>query len=564
VDNTFTRTINTVSAPVTTSESGQNPVIIAAFAHISDAGLDALNREFGNYSGASLTLARHGGANADDVFGASGSLILRDGIVSLYGSETVGTYQESGGQLTITFGNASSYQVNQVLEQLTYTNSSSHAPATVQVDWTFNDGNATNPLSTTATTPISITPVDSVPDGHAIISGNKAVGQTLSASNDLTDPNGMVANTVFSYQWQGSSNGTTWSKLGSGASLVVTQAMLSQQIKLIATYTDAQGFTDGVSALYGTAGNDNLRAGSYNTYLTGLDGNDHLYNGFGNDILDGGNGKDLADYSQATASVTVNLGLTTAQNTTDHQMDTLLNIEDARGSNLYANTLIGNAVGNSLFGGDSNDTLNGGAGNDALVGGAGNDVLDGGIGTDMAYYYTASSGVTVNLNLTTAQNTVGAGTDTLLNIENVSGSAYDDVLLGNTANNTLLGGAGNDLLAGGLGNDTLTGGTGQDTFAFNSALSAGNIDTLTDFSVADDTIRLSKGIFTALTSGVLAAEAFKILGNGGSEDSTDHLLYNTATGALSYDTDGSGAGAAVQIALLGKGLAMTNTDFMVA
>jgi len=563
IDNTFTQTINTVSAPVVTSESGENPVIIAAHAHISDAGLDALNSGNGNYSGASLTLARDGGANADDVFGASGDLVLSGGTVTLR-SETVGSYQESGGQLTITFGSIYSQQVNRVLQQLTYTNSSSHAPATVQVDWTFNDGNATNPLSTTATTPISITPVDSVPDGHAIISGNKAVGQTLNASNDLTDPNGMVANTVFSYQWQGSSNGTSWSKLGSGASLVVTQAMLSQQIKLIATYTDAQGFTDGVSALYGTAGNDNLKAGAYNTYLTGLDGNDHLYNGFGNDILDGGNGKDLADYSQATASVTVNLGLTTAQNTTDHQMDTLLNIEDVSGSNLYANTLIGNAVGNSLFGGDSNDTLNGGAGNDALVGGAGNDVLDGGIGTDMAYYYTASSGVTVNLNLTTAQNTVGAGTDTLLNIENVSGSAYDDVLLGNTANNTLLGGAGNDLLAGGLGNDTLTGGTGQDTFAFNSALSAGNIDTLTDFSVADDTIRLSKGIFTTLTSGVLAAEAFKILGNGGSEDSTDHLLYNTATGALSYDTDGSGAGAAVQIALLGKGLAMTNTDFMVA
>ncbi|WP_408630498.1 M10 family metallopeptidase C-terminal domain-containing protein [Methylovulum psychrotolerans] len=162
------------------------------------------------------------------------------------------------------------------------------------------------------------------------------------------------------------------------------------------------------------------------------------------------------------------------------------------------------------------------------------------------------------------QNTKGSGIDTLLSIEAINGSYFNDVLLGNTANNTLSGGNGNDLLAGSLGNDTLTGGLGQDTFAFNSALGAGNIDTITDFNVANDTIRLSKGIFTTLTSGVLAAEAFKILGNGGVEDGSDHLLYNTATGALSYDADGSGAGAAVQIAILGTGLAMTNADFMVA
>jgi Ca2+-binding RTX toxin-like protein len=260
-------------------------------------------------------------------------------------------------------------------------------------------------------------------------------------------------------------------------------------------------------------------------------------------------------YYSAVSGVTVSLALTTAQNTIGAGTDTLLNIENLRGSS-YDDTLIGNAGNNALYG------LNG---NDKLSGGAGNDLLDGGAGTDMASYASVSTGVVVNLNLTGAQNTVGAGLDTLLNIENLSGSIYNDVLLGNTANNTLLGGAGNDLLAGGLGNDTLIGGAGKDTFAFNSTLGAGNIDTLTDFNVADDTIRLSKGIFTTLTTpGVLAAEAFKILGNGGVEDGSDHLLYNTTTGSLSYDADGSGAGAAVQIALLGTGLAMTNADFMVA
>jgi Ca2+-binding RTX toxin-like protein len=281
-----------------------------------------------------------------------------------------------------------------------------------------------------------------------------------------------------------------------------------------------------------------------------------LYSGYGNNILDGGAGNDTVDYSYALKSVTVNLGLTAAQNTVGQNMDTLLNIENVYGSLNAANNLTGNAGDNVLVGGKGNDTLNGGAGNDSLNGGA---------GTDRAVYASALKGVFVNLALTTAQNTLGGGVDTLVNIESLSGSSYNDILIGNSVNNMLLGGNGNDILAGALGDDVLTGGAGQDTFAFNTVLSADNIDTITDFSVADDTVRLAKGIFTTLNMpGVLAADAFKVIGNGGVEDSSDHVLYNVATGALSYDADGSGAGAIVQIALLGKGLAMTNADFVVA
>jgi len=636
--------------------------------------LDALNGGLGNYSGAGLTLARHGGANADDAFNAYayGPLVLKNGTVSLHDNTgtslvSVGTYQQSGGQLTITFGAATSVQVNQVLDNLTYsyTNPSPTAatsPASLHVDWTFSDGNATQPLSATATTTVNIIPADNGHNGHVTISGNRAAGQTLTASNDLSDPdNGMG---TVSYRWLGSSdNFKTSNSLGNGASLVQTQAMLGEQIKLIASYTDGQGFATTVLALQGTAGDDLLLTDENGSYASGLDGNDRFQMTYssaitGNDILDGGNGRDTVSYMQIGAAITVNLGLTTAQNTFGKVMDTLLNIENVYGSTYNTNTLTGNAADNTLVGGNNgntlsggdgndsliggvgynaandildggagidtasyvsayggvtvnlalttaqntigagtdtllnienlsgswyndtlsgnagdntlyglggNDTLSGGAGNDTLDGGAGNDTLDGGAGTDTASYASASAGVLVNLALTAAQNTHNAGTDTLLNIENLRGSAYSDTLLGNTGANTLFGGAGNDLLAGGLGNDTLTGGIGQDTFAFNSTLGAGNIDTLTDFNVANDTIRLSKGIFTTLTTpGTLAAAAFKILGNGGSEDSTDHILYNTATGALSYDADGSGAGAAVQIAILGTGLAITNADFMVA
>ncbi|POZ49525.1 Serralysin [Methylovulum psychrotolerans] len=198
------------------------------------------------------------------------------------------------------------------------------------------------------------------------------------------------------------------------------------------------------------------------------------------------------------------------------------------------------------------------------MGGTGNDSLNGGNGFDIAHYYTATAGVTVNLNLTTAQNTGGAGIDTLSNIEGLNGSAYNDILIGNAASNHLLGGAGNDVLNGGLGNDVLTGGLGQDSFVFSTAPSLANMGTVTDFNVADDTVQLAHTVFTTLSVGVLTADQFKILGNGGVVDGNDHILYNTTSGGLSYDSDGSGAAAAVQIAIIGKGLAMTAADFMVA
>jgi Ca2+-binding RTX toxin-like protein len=104
-----------------------------------------------------------------------------------------------------------------------------------------------------------------------------------------------------------------------------------------------------------------------------------------------------------------------------------------------------------------------GAGNDSLYGGAGNDYLNGEAGTDTVFYSDATSGVTVNLATTAAQNTGGAGTDTISNIENLYGSGFADNLTGSTGDNSIWGGAGNDTLNGGAGNDTLYGGAGIDT-----------------------------------------------------------------------------------------------------
>ena len=157
-------------------------------------------------------------------------------------------------------------------------------------------------------------------------------------------------------------------------------------------------------------------------------------------------------------------------------------------------------------------------------------------------------------------------------IENARGGNGNDSLVGNGTANSLRGGAGNDTVSGGAGNDalsgetgkdTVTGGAGKDAFIFNTALSAAtNIDRITDFSVADDTIRLENAVFTALKAiGTLAASAFCV--GAAARDADDRIIYNKTTGALTYDANGKAAGGAVQFATLGTGPALTNADFAV-
>jgi Ca2+-binding RTX toxin-like protein len=124
--------------------------------------------------------------------------------------------------------------------------------------------------------------------------------------------------------------------------------------------------------------------------------------------------------------------------------------------------LSGNGGNDRLDGGAGDDLLDGGAGNDTLVGGAGNDTLDGGTANDTATYAGAVAGVTVSLAIAGAQNTIGAGTDTLLSVENLVGSSFDDHLTGNSGDNRLEGSAGNDVLSGAAGNDLMIGGIGAD------------------------------------------------------------------------------------------------------
>ncbi len=116
-------------------------------------------------------------------------------------------------------------------------------------------------------------------------------------------------------------------------------------------------------------------------------------------------------------------------------------------------------------------------------------------------------------------------------------------------------------LNGGSDNDDLTGGAGKDSFLFNAAIKS-NVDNITDFKPVDDTIKLENQIFTKLTvTGVLNASLF--YKGEAAHNPNDYVIYNPATGAVTYDSDGSGTGQGVQVALLGTNLSITNADFVV-
>lgn len=229
--------------------------------------------------------------------------------------------------------------------------------------------------------------------------------------------------------------------------------------------------------LVGGNGDDTLMGGDGDDVLKGEQGKDVLVGGAGNDRLDGGAGNDTASYALVGGGVVVNLKTTTQQDTVSAGLDRLLGIENLEGSNTGNDTLTGNDLNNRLSGNGGNDTLTGGNGNDTLAGGegddlihadAGNDTIDGGNGIDRLSFANAPGGVTVDLSLTGAQDT-GRGLDIIRNIENLDGSGFGDVLIGNHLANTLNGSGGSDVLVGGEGDDVLNGGGNADTADYSSA-----------------------------------------------------------------------------------------------
>jgi Ca2+-binding RTX toxin-like protein len=258
----------------------------------------------------------------------------------------------------------------------------------------------------------------------------------------------------------------------------------------------------------GSSGNNTIVGTSQNDILAGAAGDDVIEGGPGADWINGGAGIDAAAYMRAPAAVTVSLANGGWQNTVGAGADKLAQIENLIGSG-FNDTLWGNADDNVIEGGPGNDWINGGAGSDTasyarapakvrvdltlggwqntggagvdkliqienilgsafddtlvgngeaniIEGGPGADWIYGGGGSDTASYAGAPSRVKIDLSILGWQDTLGAGFDKLIQIENLLGSPFSDTLIGNAASNVIEGGAGDDRIDGAAGADIVS------------------------------------------------------------------------------------------------------------
>ncbi len=334
----------------------------------------------------------------------------------------------------------------------------------------------------------------------------------------------------------------------------------------------------GFENIEGSNFNDVLRGSEVANVLTGNDGDDILDGRQGADTTNGGLGNDWHYVDNAgdtvieaagqgsdrvfastsyvlAAGVEIEILSTTLQSAT-----TALNLT----GNEFSQNLAGNNGVNVMDGGAGDDVIYGHAGDDTLIGGLGNDLLDGGAGVDTASYAGASAGVTASLLTQTASG--GAGSDVLKDIENLTGSAFNDTLTGSAVANILVGGAGDDRLDGRQGVDTTNGGLGDDWHYVDNAgdvvleaAGQGVADRVlasvsytlaanAEIEILSTTVQAGTGAINLTGNGyaqaIVGNNGVNVLSGGGGNDSLlGHGGDDTLVGGLGNDVMTGGAGA---------------------
>jgi len=328
-------------------------------------------------------------------------------------------------------------------------------------------------------------------------------------------------------------------------------------------------------SLGGLGGNDTLRSNGGDGTLEGGDGADALFAGGGADLLDGGDANDTLAGGDGGDRLTGSAG---ADQLFGEAGDDVLDGgagDDFLSASVGDDQLVGGEGADRLFGEAGADDLQGGAGDDFLVGGGSDDVVSGGTENDQLFGEAGADILNGEAGADFLAGGVGddqldggADNDRLFGeggFDQLSGGDGADFLDGGVQDDVLIGGRGNDLLLGNLGADQLTGGDNADAFTFGAA-SHGS-DTILDFSVAEaDKISIfAAGFGGGLAAGLLAGNRFVSAVNPGANQAFGQFLYDTSKGALLWDADGTGGGAAVLIATVfvtGGGLAsLAATDF---
>lgn len=346
--------------------------------------------------------------------------------------------------------------------------------------------------------------------------------------------------------------------------------------------------------LFGEGGSDHLLGSRYGDYLDGGTGADSMTGGDGNDtyvvdavsdqVIERANGGFDTVNSSISYRLTDNveslrlIGVTGAVDAHGNAGNNWLNaawvtVAPAEGTQIR---LFGEGGNDHLLGSRYADYLDGGTGADSMTGGDGNDtyVVDdagdlvieqagGGFDTvNTRMSYTLPDNVE-SLRLLDGTGVVegrGNASDNWLNALWIEKQPWDPALevrlYGGDGNDHLLGWEYGSFLDGGAGNDVLQGARGADRFHFGDALDARtNVDTIVDFWTnargghISDRIELDDAIFTTLSTGALSADAFVANADGVATTAGQRIIYDTDSGALFYDADGSGAGEAVQFAV---------------
>ncbi|MER9636382.1 calcium-binding protein [Mesorhizobium sp. M0228] len=323
------------------------------------------------------------------------------------------------------------------------------------------------------------------------------------------------------------------------------------QIELLAT-TNPSGTTainltgnEFAQTIQGNAGANVINGGRGADTMIGYGGNDTYYVDNAGDkaieAVGGGTDKVITSVSHAlTAGSQIELLATSNPSGT---APIHLN------GNEFAQTIQGNAGSNVFNGLGGADTMVGYSGNDGYyVDNVGDRVIE------------AVGGGRDNI-ATTVSYALAAGSEVELLATRYPSATTAINLTGNEFAQTIQGNAGANIINGGGGADILTGNGGNDAFVFNSALGAGNIDKVTDFNKLQDKIQLDDAVFAGLKLGGLSSDAF--FAGTAAHDSSDHIIYNSSTGALSFDSDGIGGAAQIQFATLSPGLSLAAGSFLV-
>jgi Ca2+-binding RTX toxin-like protein len=340
----------------------------------------------------------------------------------------------------------------------------------------------------------------------------------------------------------------------------------------------------GVFVGVGNELNNSIDGGTGRDTLAGRDGNDTLLGGTGaaNELI-GGLGDDTYGVSVSGDSLVELAG--EGEDTVFLYASSFViptNVEHLIYQGTGSATAFGNTDFNRMTGGSGAVTFYGMGGRDEIYGGSGGpNTLFGGTGDDNIYINSVADSVieyagegvdsvTIYTNAVSIPvYTLPANVENLFNLKLIDftgiGNALDNRIDGFHANDTLFGGNGNDVLSGrdgydalygGNGNDTLSGGLGNDRFFFEGGETG--VDTITDFTVGTDLIYLRRAGFGATATIDFVSGA----GTLAATSANSTLFFHTDTRMISFDADGTGAGAAVDLATVSVGTVISVSDFI--